>query len=148
MGVKDLQQLDVRGDHRDQITLVPAVQLGGGQAAQRAENLVPDEGQQLEGDVVVAGLLGIAQHAAGQSKHAHAGEQHAQSGQTRAAQRLHDGEAAEDGNELGAQKARHAHGDGKGHEAHQRLDQPHEPEHYRQIRTFFHARASCWVSGV
>ena len=148
MGVKDLQQLDVRGDHRDQVAFVPTIQLGGGQAAQRAEYLIPDEGQQLEGNVVVAGLLGVAQHAAGQRKHTHAGKQHAQSGQTRAAQSLHDGQAAEDGNELGAQKARHAHGNGKGHKAHQRFDQPHEPEHYRQIGTFFHARASCSVSGV
>ena len=38
--------LDVGGDQRDQVAPVTALQFGGGQAAERAEHLIPDERQQ------------------------------------------------------------------------------------------------------
>ena len=68
VGIEHLQLLDVGGDQGDQVTPVTALQLGGGQAAECAEHLIPDEGQQLEGDIVVGGLLCVAQHAAQQGK--------------------------------------------------------------------------------
>ena len=48
-----------------------AFQLGGAEPPQRAEDPVPDQRQQLEGDEVVARLLGIAQQPAHQRKHHH-----------------------------------------------------------------------------
>lgn len=64
MRVKDLQQLNVGGQYSNQVALVAALQLGGGQTAQHAKDLVPDECQQLEGDKVVAALLRVVEHAA------------------------------------------------------------------------------------
>ena len=65
MRVKNLQQLNVSGQHGDQVALVAALQLGGGQLAQHAKDLVPDERQQLECNKMVAALLRVVQHAAG-----------------------------------------------------------------------------------
>ena len=63
--VKNLQQLNVSGQHGDQVALVAALQLGGGQLAQHAKDLVPDERQQLERNKMVAALLRVVEHAAG-----------------------------------------------------------------------------------
>ena len=59
MSVEHFQQLDVRRQHGDQIAAVAALQFSRGQLAQRAEDLIPDEGQQLKGDKMIAALLGI-----------------------------------------------------------------------------------------
>ena len=45
MRVKNLQQLNVRSQHGDQVALVAALQLGGGQLAQHAKDLVPENAQ-------------------------------------------------------------------------------------------------------
>ncbi len=74
VGIEHLQRFDVGGDQGDQVTAVTALQLCRGQAAQRAEHLIPDEGQQLEGDIVVGGLLCVAQNAAQQGKDQNAGK--------------------------------------------------------------------------
>ncbi len=50
MGVEYLQQFDVGGNDRNQITLVPAIQLGRAESSQRPEHLVPQKRQQFEGD--------------------------------------------------------------------------------------------------
>ena len=108
MGVEHLQRLDVGRDEGDEVAAVTALQLCRGQAAQSTKDLIPDEGQQLEGDIVVGRLLGIAQHAAQQGKHQNAGKGRAH-GAHRAgkAQRTQDAKAAEDGDEGGAEVAPH-----------------------------------------
>ena len=130
VGVEHLQRLDVGRDEGDEVAAVTALQLCRGQAAQGTKNLIPDEGQQLEGDIVVGRLLGIAQHAAQQGKHQNAGKGRAH-GAHRAgkAQRTQDAKAAEDGDEGGAEVARHTHDDGRQHDGQHGLDQHDEPAH-------------------
>ena len=69
MGIKNFQLLDVGGDQADEVAAVAALQLGGAQAAERSKDPIADEGQQLEGDIMVGCLLGIPQHTAQQRKH-------------------------------------------------------------------------------
>lgn len=62
--VEDLEQLNVRRDDGDEVAAVAALELRGAETAQCAEDLVADQRKQLEGDEVVAGLLGVAEDAA------------------------------------------------------------------------------------
>ena len=128
VGIEHLQLLDVGGDQGDQVAAVTALQLGGGQAAERAEHLIPDEGQQLEGDIVVGCLLCVTQNAAQQGKHqntckgcAHGFER------TGKAQRTQDAKTAEDGNEGGAEMACHTHHDRCQHDGQHGPDQHDQP---------------------
>ena len=130
VGVEHFQRLDVGGDQGDQVAAVTALQLGRGQAAQRAEHLIPDEGQQLEGDIVVGGLFRIAQHAAQQRKDqdAHKGgagcfERAGQPGGSQNAK------TAENGDKGGAEMPCHTHNDGCQHDGQHGLDQHNEPCH-------------------
>ena len=128
MGIEHLQLLDVGGDQRDQVAPVTALQLGGGQAAERAEHLIPDEGQQLEGDIVVGGLLCVAQHAAQQGKDKDAGKGRAHACQ-RAGQacRREQGKAAEDRDKGGAEVADDTHDNGCQHDGQHGPDQHDQP---------------------
>ena len=130
VGVEHFQRLNVGGDEGDQIAPVAALQLCGGQAAQRAKHLIPDKRQQPEGDIVVGRLLRIAQHAAQQGKHQNAPEGRAHGGQ-RALQSGggQDGKAAENGDEGGAEVPRHAHNDGCRHDGQHGLYQHDQPRH-------------------
>ena len=63
MCIRDsLQRFDVGGDERDQVAAVTAFQLCRGQTAQRPEYLIADQGQQLEGDIVIGRLLCVTQN--------------------------------------------------------------------------------------
>ena len=57
--VEDLEQLNVRRDDGDEVAAVAPLELRGAETAQCAEDLVADQRKQLEGDEVVAGLLGV-----------------------------------------------------------------------------------------
>ena len=130
VGIEHFQRLDVGGDQGDQVAAVTALQLGRGQAAQRAEHLIPDEGQQLEGDRVVGSLLCVAKHAAQQGKHQDAGIGNAHRAQRAGQpQRPQDAKAAENGDEGGAEVPRHAHDDGRQHDGQHGLDQHDEAAH-------------------
>ena len=61
MGIEHFQKFDVRSDHRDQIPLIPALQLRRAELPQSREHLVPDDGQQFKCDKVVAVLLSIVE---------------------------------------------------------------------------------------
>ena len=128
VGIEHLQLLDVGGDQGDQVAPVTALQLGGGQAAECAEHLIPDEGQQLEGDIVVGGLLCVAQHAAqqGKDKDADKGRAHAcqRAGQ---ACRREQGKAAEDRDKGGAEMADDTHDNGCQHDGQHGPDQHDQP---------------------
>ena len=43
VGIKHLQQLDIRGDHGDQVTPIPVLQLCGAKTAQGLKDLVTDQ---------------------------------------------------------------------------------------------------------
>ena len=123
MGIEHFQRLDIRRDEGDQVAAVASLELCRGQTAQRAEDFIPDEGQQLEGDRVVGRLLGIAQHAAQQSKHEDAGKGRADRAHRACQpQRTQDAEPAENGDEGGAEMPRHAHENGCQHNGQHRLD--------------------------
>ena len=128
VGIEHLQLLDVGGDQGDQVAPVTTLQLGGGQAAERAEHLIPDEGQQLEGDIVVGGLLCVAQHAAQQGKDKDAGKGRAHACQ-RAGQacRREQGKAAEDRDKGGAEVADDPHDHGRQHKGQHGPDQHDQP---------------------
>ena len=146
VGVEHFQRFDVGGDQGDQVTPVAAFQLCGGQAAQCAEHLIPDERQQPEGDIVVGRLLRIAQHAAQQGKHQNAPKGRAHGGQ-RALQpgSGQDGKAAENGDEGSAEMPRHAHDDGCRHDGQHGLYQYDQPSHNGKgaaMIALVHAQAS------
>ena len=110
VGIKYFQLFNVCRNQRDQITTVAAFQLGGGQAAQSTKHLIPDQGQQLEGDKMVGCLLCIAQHTAQQGKHQHAGKRGACRGNGgRQPCRAQNGKPSKDGDKGGAEIPRHAH---------------------------------------
>ena len=147
VGVEHFQRLNVGGDQGDQVAPVTPFQLCGGQAAQRAEHLIPDKCQQPEGDIVVGRLLRIAQHAAQQGKHQNAPEGCAHGGQ-RALQpgSGQDGKAAENGDEGSAEVPRHAHNDGCHHDGQHGLYQHDQPRHNggggAVVRCFMHQASS------
>ena len=138
MRVKDLQQLDVRGDHGDQVSLVPSLQLGGCEPAQRAEHPVAQNRQQLKGDEVVAGLLPIAQQGPHQREHHHTGKQHIQRNRRALPQNVQHRIAAQNGDERRAQVTGQPHGNGQQHIAHHRPDQNHQPRHHGPSTASFH----------
>ena len=130
VSVEHFQCLDIRRDEGDEVAAVAALELGRGQAAQRTEHLIPDEGQQLERNIVVGSLLRIAQDAAQQGKHQNAGKGRADRAHRACQpQRTQDAEPAENGNEGGAEMPRHAHDDSRQHDGQHRLDQHDEPPH-------------------
>ena len=146
MGIEHLQRLDVSRDERDQVAAVTAFQLCRGQTAQGAEHLIADQGQQLEGDIVVGCLLCIAQNAAQQGKHQNAckGRAHGfeRTGKT---QRTQDAKAAEDRNEGGAEMACHTHHDRCQHDRQHGLYQHDQPPHNGKgaaMIALVHAQAS------
>ena len=61
MGIEHFQKLNVRGDHRDQISLVSSFQLRRTELPQRREHLVAYDRQKLEGDKVIAVLFSIVE---------------------------------------------------------------------------------------
>ena len=61
MRIKHLQQLDIAGDNGDQVALFLCLQLCRRQPAQRAENFIPDQRQQMKGNVMIAELLSVMQ---------------------------------------------------------------------------------------
>lgn len=144
MGVEYLQQFNVRGDDRDQVPFVPAFQLGGGQTAQGAEHPVPQQGQQFEGNKMVACLFPIAQY---RPQHRHKGsrpEQPCQRQRPGKAQHLQDAKPAKHRQKGGAQVPGQPHGHGQGHIPCQGPYQPHKPGHYGKTASF-HAGTSCLV---
>ena len=143
--VKNLQQLNVRGQHGDQVALVAALQLGRGQLAQHAKDLVPDERQQLERNKMVAALLRVVQHAAGHGQNRQqntSGSEHNGHRKMQAVQqRIH----AQNRDEDGAEEARHAQKHGADHDRGERAYQPYKAAHDVEIAagTFvFHHCAS------
>ena len=140
MSVEHLQQLNVGGNYGDQIPLVPALQLGGTEPAQRPEYLVPDESQQLEGDEMVAGLLRIAEEAPYNRKDYYTDKKRREGERGIEPQSLQHRIAAEDGDKGGAEMAHNPHKNGKKHITGQRLHQPDQPGHYLESASFFHAR--------
>ena len=104
-----------------------------GQPARRTEDLIPDEGQQLKGDKMIAALLGIVQHAAGDGQHrqqqANGAKADGHAGQNAVQQRV----GAQHGDKNGAEEACHAQQHGGHHHGGQRLDQPHQTPHNGQI---------------
>ena len=128
VSVKDFQRLNVGGDEGDQVAPIPPFQFGGGQAAECAKDLIADQSQQLEGDVVVGSLLCIPQNAAQQRKDKDAGEGCAhrpqRAGQPGGGQ---NAEAAENGDEGGAEMPGHAHPNGRQHDGQHGLDEDDQP---------------------
>ena len=139
MGVEYLQQFNVGGDDRNQVSLVPTLQLGGAEPPQRPEHLVPQKRQQLEGDEMVAGLFRIPQKAADNGKHHHADEQGSEGKRRVKVQCLQHRIAAEDGDKGGAEMADKSHKNSKEHIAGQGFHQPDEPGHNLKSASSFHS---------
>ena len=128
VGIEHLQLLDVSSDEGDQVAPVTALQFGGGQAAESTEHLIPDEGQQLEGDEVVGCLLCVAQHAAQQGKDKDAGKGCAHACQRAGqARRCEQSEAAKDGDKGSAEVADDTHDNGCQHDGQHGPDQHDQP---------------------
>ena len=125
--IEHLQQFNIRGNHRNQVTLVLALQFGRAQPAQRSKHLIPNQCQQLKRNKMVAGLLCIAQTAPHQGKHRHRPEN------SRCGSSLengHNGKAAKHRNKRGAQVSHKPHGDCKNHIAAQGSYQTDELFHH------------------
>ena len=139
MGVEDLQQLNVGGDDRNQVALVPALQLGRAEPPQRTEHLVPQKGQQLEGDEMVAGLLRIPQESPHDGKDHHTDKQDSEGKRCVKPQCLQHRVTAEDGDKGGAQMAHESHKDSQEHKPGQGFHQPNQSCHHLEAASFFHA---------
>lgn len=61
MGVEYLQKLNIRSYDRDQISLVSSFQFCRAELSEYCKYLMPDHGQQLEGDKMVAVLLPVVE---------------------------------------------------------------------------------------
>ncbi len=72
--VEDFEKLDVRGQDRDEIALVPPVHFRRRKLSQRLKHLVPDQRQQPERDIVVAVLLRVVEKSAEDRRRAHENE--------------------------------------------------------------------------
>ena len=129
VGIEHLQQLNVRGDHGNQVSLILSLQLGRAQTAQGPEDLVPNQGQELEGDEMVAGLLSVAQEAPRQCKEKNGGEDPAQGHGPLRVQHVQNGVAAEHRNKRGAEVAEKPHDNGQKHEPQHGPDQTDQPGH-------------------
>lgn len=140
--VEDLEQLNVRRDDGDEVAAVAALELRGAETAQCAEGLVADQRKQLEGDEVVAGLLGVAEDAAHEREEQHTDERRLERDGRCEAEQVKHGKAAEDRDERGAEVADKAHQNGEHHVAAQWLHEADEPRHDGKTASFFHFAAS------
>ena len=100
-----------------------------------------DEGQQLEGDEVVAGLLGVPQQSPGGGEDARQHKQGGQGQRPARAQALQQGVAAQNGDEGGAEMPRQTHGDGQQHIAGEGFHQTHQPGHHGKSASLVHTAA-------
>ena len=129
MGIEHFQKLNVGGDDGNQVPLVLPFQLGRAQSAQSAKYPVPNQGQQLKGNVVVAGLLRIAKEPPHQGEDQHRPKNQPQTAGPLRMQNKEHPVAAENRNKRGTQVAQKAHGNGQNHIAAQWLYQAHQPGH-------------------
>ena len=142
MGVKHLQKLNVRCDDRDQIALVPPLQPGRAEPSQGGKHLVPDDGQQLKGNKMVAVLLPVVEQAPGHCQDDEKDKQcprlrpqekprrprvqlHARGRQ----QDVQQPEARQDGEKDGAQISQRAQKDRQEHDRQKRGHQAHKASH-------------------
>ena len=142
VGIEYLQKLNVGGDDADEVALVPAFQLGGSQPPQGPEHFIPDQGQQFEGDKMVAGLLRIAQDAPGQGKHAHAGKDGTGLDAAVLPQQVQHRKAAENRDKRRCQVAQQTHDDCQKHIARQGPHQADKLGHDGKSVPLFHTAAS------
>ena len=63
VGIENLQQLNVAGDHRNQLPLVPPGKLRRAQRPELRENPMPDHRKQLKRNIMVALLLPVMENA-------------------------------------------------------------------------------------
>ena len=103
--VEHLQQLDVRRDDRNEIALIASLKLGRAEPTQRAEHLIADAREELEGDEMVARLLRIAKSSAQHRKYEHARKQRPQSQRYRKMQQLQQCITAKDRDQRRAEYA-------------------------------------------
>ena len=79
MCIENLEKFDIRGDHGDQISLVPSFQFCRTQLSQGRKHLMPDDRQQLKRNKMVAVLFPIMQDSSHHSHHDQRNEQSLQS---------------------------------------------------------------------
>ncbi len=170
VGEEHLEQLDIRGDHGEQVAAATPLELRGRQAAQRAEHAVADEREQLECDEMVASLLAVAHHAAEHGGDSHEAEHpgHRQRGRDAVGRRggkrrrmghgiesrryghvrrpVHDGEhavARQHGNGRREQVSNQAEADRERHVPRHGAHEPHQPQHHRDAAASAGPRAAA-----
>ena len=143
--VEHLKQLDVRRDDRNEIALVASLKLGRTEPAQRAEHLIADAREELEGDEMVARLLRIAKSSAQHRKYEHARKQRPQSQRYRKMQQLQQCITAKDRDQRRAGMPEQAHCDGKEHISYQRTDKSDEPGHNGKTASLLHSTAPSFA---
>ena len=62
MSIKDFQELNIRCDDRDQISLIPAFQFRRAELPESGKYFVPDDRQQLKCNEMVAVLFSLMQN--------------------------------------------------------------------------------------
>ena len=78
MSIEDLEQLDITGQHADEIALSFSFQLGRTEPAQSGEHMIADEGQQAERDIVISVLFAIAKQTAADAGQGQQRKEHGQ----------------------------------------------------------------------
>ena len=131
--IKHLQQLDIAGEHADEITFPSSFKLGRTKPAQRRKHMVADERQQLEGDIVVASLLAITQQPAPDAKQRQERKQQCQRDRLAQPQQRDQPVSAQHRDQDRAEEAGDPQQDSEDHPCPQR---PHQLEHGRHDLPF------------
>ena len=145
MRIEHLEQLDVRRDDGNEIALVASLKLGRTEPTQRAEHLIADAREELEGDEMVARLLRIAKSSAQHRKHKHAREHSLKSHRCRKVQQLQQRITTKDRDQRRAGMPEQPHCDGKEHISYQRPDQSDEPGHNGKTASLLHSAAPSFA---
>ena len=145
MRIEHLEQLDVRRDDRNEIALIAPLKLGRTEPAQRAEHLVANARQELEGDKVIACLLCIAEGTAQHRKHKHARKHAFEPHRYRKMQQPEQRVAAKNRDQRRTGMAEQPHHDGEEHIPHQRPDKSDEPGHNGEPASLLHSAAPSFA---
>ena len=143
--VEHLKQLDVRRDDRNEIALIASLKLGRAEPAQRAEHLIADTREELEGDEMVARLLCVTESTAQHRKYEHARKHSLKSHRCRKVQQLQQRITTKDRDQRRAGMPEQPHRDGKEHISYQRPDQSDEPGHNGKTASLLHSAAPSFA---
>ena len=142
VGIKHLQQLNITGDDRNQVSPVLSLQLCRTELPQRRKYLVPDDRQQLKCNIVVAFLFKVVENSPKQCHHRQHRKKHRKARQKDGeihwqllSDQLQNAHGRHHRQKRSTKIANYSHDHRKKHDRHQRLYQPNKTGHNRPSRS-------------